>query len=230
MEITFSVEIVVISTVKLSNMLFCCILLHFVMFAFLTFILLTFPFCYDIITSKDGKHMNNLKSIREIYGITQDEIATAINVNRATISNWENSDEKRASNANLEKLSLFYGIGPEYFYEQDLDDDARELLIDNAKRQRELESQNDTHLNKAEEFHQLLSSITFDEAIRDYMMAMKIFLTTLDEGSLEKLQTALIINQKMGKRLETEIDLKAKEQKANESSLSDLLDSFTTKQ
>ena len=63
--------------------------------------------------------MNNLKSIREIYGITQDEIATAINVNRATISNWENSDEKRASNANLEKLSLFYGIGPEYFYEQE---------------------------------------------------------------------------------------------------------------
>lgn len=171
--------------------------------------------------------MNNLKSIREIYGITQDEIATAINVNRATISTWENSEEKRASNANLEKLSLFYGIGPEYFYEQILDDTARGMLIDNARRQRELESQKDTRHNKAEEFHQLLSHISFDEAIRDYMMAMKIFLTTLDEGSLDKLETALKINQKMGKRLETEIELKKKEQVANEESLSDLIDSFT---
>ena len=55
--------------------------------------------------------MNNLKLIREIYGVTQDEISTAINVNRATISTWENSDDKKASNANLEKLSLYYGIG-----------------------------------------------------------------------------------------------------------------------
>lgn len=59
--------------------------------------------------------MNNLKLIREIYGATQDEIATAININRATISTWENSDDKRASNTSLEKLSLFYGIGPDFF-------------------------------------------------------------------------------------------------------------------
>ena len=38
--------------------------------------------------------MNNLRNIREIYGITQDEIAKAINVNRATISNWENQEKK----------------------------------------------------------------------------------------------------------------------------------------
>lgn len=174
--------------------------------------------------------MNNLKLIREIYGVTQDEISTAINVNRATISTWENSDDKRASNANLEKLSLYYGIGPEYFYEQPLDETARGMLIESAKRQKELESKNDSHHNKAEEFHQLLSSISFDEAIQEYMIAMKLFLTTLDEGSLEQLETALIINKKMGKRLETEIEVKKKEQADNEESLSSLLDSLTTKE
>lgn len=174
--------------------------------------------------------MNNLKLIREIYGVTQDEISTAINVNRATISTWENSDDKRASNANLEKLSLYYGIGPEYFYEQPLDETARGMLIESAKRQKELESKNDSHHNKAEEFHQLLSSISFDEAIQEYMIAMKLFLTTLDEGSLEQLETALVINKKMGKRLETEIEVKKKEQADNEESLSNLLDSLTTKE
>ena len=44
---------------------------------------------------------------------SQEEIAKAINVNRATISNWENQEDKKASSASLEKLSLFYGIGPE---------------------------------------------------------------------------------------------------------------------
>ncbi|MBO5337512.1 MAG: helix-turn-helix transcriptional regulator [Lachnospiraceae bacterium] len=174
--------------------------------------------------------MNNLKLIREIYGATQDEIATAINVNRATISIWENNDEKRASNTSLEKLSLFYGIGPEFFYEQPVDDTARQILTNSAKRQKELEAKNDSHRNKAEEFHQLLSTISFDAAIKDYMVAMKIFLTTLDEGSLEKLETALKINQKMGKRLEAEIELKKKEQVDNEESLTDLLDSFTTEE
>lgn len=174
--------------------------------------------------------MNNLKLIREIYGVTQDEISTAINVNRATISTWENSDDKRASNANLEKLSLYYGIGPEYFYEQQLDETAREILIQSSKRQKELESKNGSYHNKAEEFHQLLSNINFDEAIQEYMIAMKLFLTTLDEGSLEQLETALVINKKMGKRLETEIEFKKKEQADNEESLSSLLDSLTTKE
>lgn len=56
---------------------------------------------------------------------------------------------------------------------------------------------------------------------------MKIFLTNLDEGSLEQLETALVINKKMGKRLETEIEFKKKEQADDEESLSGLLDSLT---
>lgn len=84
-------------------------------------------------------HMNNLKNIREIYGITQEEIAKAINVNRATISNWENQEDKKASSASLEKLSLFYGIGPEFFYDEALNDTVREMLVQNSKHQREIE-------------------------------------------------------------------------------------------
>jgi len=54
--------------------------------------------------------MNNLKNIREIYGITQEEIAKAINVNRATISNWENQEDKKASSASLEELVLSFSM------------------------------------------------------------------------------------------------------------------------
>lgn len=41
---------------------------------------------YVIFVLRKDVHMNNLRIIREIYGITQDEIAKAININRATIS------------------------------------------------------------------------------------------------------------------------------------------------
>lgn len=171
--------------------------------------------------------MNNLKTIRELYGITQDEIATAINVNRTTISIWENNEEKKASNSNLERLSLYYGIGPEFFYDKELDETARQIIIENAQNQRTLE-QNKPSRHKVDEFHDMLSKINFDEAIRRYMVSMKIFLATLDEGSLEKLENALIINEKMGARLKMAIDLKKQEKENNEESLSKLLDNFTT--
>ena len=51
--------------------------------------------------------MNNLRNIREIYGITQDEIAKAINVNRATISNWENEKSYPDIHSLLLLSSLF---------------------------------------------------------------------------------------------------------------------------
>ena len=59
--------------------------------------------------------MNNLKEIREIYGATQEVVAAAINVNRVTVANWENGNSV-ASGSNQEKLSIYYGIGPEFFY------------------------------------------------------------------------------------------------------------------
>lgn len=170
--------------------------------------------------------MNNLKTIREIYGITQDEIAKAINVNRATISNWENQEDKKASSSSLEKLSLFYGIAPEFFYEKDLDNTVRELLVQNAKRQKELEQKN--NIAKADDFHDLFSSVSFEEAIKEYMIATKFLLATADNGSLDKLETALKINAKLGVRLESIVNLRRTENNNNEESLSDLLDSLSS--
>lgn len=172
--------------------------------------------------------MNNLKSIREIYGITQDEIAKAINVNRATISNWENQECKKASSSSLEKLSLFYGIGPEYFYDEVLNDTVREMLVRNAKHQKEVEKDSNGEHAKAEDFHKLFSSLTFDKAVQQYMTATKLLLATADEGSLEKLETALKINVKMGARLESIVNIRKNESANNEESLSDLLDSLSS--
>jgi len=171
--------------------------------------------------------MNNLKAIREIYGITQDEIAKAINVNRATISNWENQEDKKASSSSLEKLSLFYGIGPEFFYDEVLNDTIRDMLIQNAKRQREVEKNSNGEHDKAEDFHNLFSSLNFDKAIKKYMMATKLLLATADEGSLDKLETALKINKKMGARLESIVTIRKAEVDNSEESLSDLIESLS---
>lgn len=172
--------------------------------------------------------MNNLKYIREIYGITQDEIAKAINVNRATISAWENQEDKKASNSNLEKLSLFYGIGPEYFYDQPLNDIVREMLINNSQRQKEIERQSNGEHLKTEDFSKIFSSITFDTAVKKYMNSMKLLLATAEEGSLETLETALKINKKMGARLESIIAIRQTELANNEESLLDLFDSLSS--
>ena len=79
--------------------------------------------------------MNNLQIINEIYGITQNEISKATNINCAIISTWENQDEKKASSSSLEKLSLFYGIGSEFFYDEELIDTVNNMLVQNANYQ-----------------------------------------------------------------------------------------------
>lgn len=170
--------------------------------------------------------MNNLRTIREIYGITQDEIAKAINVNRATISNWENQEDKKASNSSLEKLSLFYGIGPEFFYEEELNETVRDMLVQNARRQKQIEKDSNGEHAKTDDVHNLFSSLTFDKAIQQYMASTKLLLATADEGSLERLETALKINKKMGARLESIVDIRKSENANNEETLSDLIESL----
>ena len=80
---------------------------------------------------------NNLKEIRELYGATQEQVATAINVNRVTVANWEIGNSI-ASSSNQEKLSLYYGIGPEYFYKKELNDVARQLISEASAKAREV--------------------------------------------------------------------------------------------
>jgi len=169
--------------------------------------------------------MNNLRKIREIYGITQEEIARAINVNRATISTWEKFDAKRASSSSLEKMSLFYGIGPEYFYEKPLEKNIVEMLVNNARKQKEIEENAKGKRIKSEDFSTLFSTLTFDEALKGYMNSTKLLLAMAEEGTIEKLEIALKIHNKLGIRLESILNIRKEE---NEESLSFLIDSLNS--
>lgn len=174
---------------------------------------------------------NNMKKIREIYGATQEEIAKVAGVNRSTVSQWE-TGSVRASSSKLEKLSIFYGIGPECFYElPDIDDVRKNMLIKSAKREKEVKEASENERNKVDDFAQMLQLLTFNEARARFMIAMKLLLSTADDGKLEDLELAYKINQKMAKRLEAIIDIRREEEKAkkehSEDTLYDLLDIFS---
>ena len=94
--------------------------------------------------------INNLRQIREIYGATQEQVAKAIAVNRVTVANWE-AGNSIASSANREKLSLYYGIGPEYFYEKPLDEDAKKIVKESADAAESGNAEGE-HLSKEEAF------------------------------------------------------------------------------
>ncbi|MBU5334744.1 helix-turn-helix domain-containing protein [Anaerocolumna aminovalerica] len=176
------------------------------------------------------ENYNNMKKIREIYGATQDEIAQVAGVNRSTVSQWE-TGASRATNSKLEKLSIFYGIGPECFYEiPDINDVRRDMLISSAKRDKELKEASEQKRSKAEEFAKMLETVSFNEARSRFMFSMKILLATADHGELDALKMAYDINQKMARRLQAIIKIREEEEKAkkenNEDTLFDLLDSF----
>ncbi len=167
--------------------------------------------------------INNLKRIRELYGATQEQLATAIGVNRVTVANWE-SGNSIVSSSNQEKLSIYYGVGPEYFYEKELDADAYQLISSSAQRARKVTEESDGKRNKEADFHAIFDSITFKDAMDQYMFSMKLLLATADRGELDKLQTALQINKKMGDRLKVVIDLRTQEEASGEPSLFDLIE------
>lgn len=174
---------------------------------------------------------NNVKKIREIYGATQEEIAKVAGVNRSTVSQWETGAIK-ASNSKLEKLSIFYGIGPECFYElPDIDDTRREMLINSAKKEKLVREKTENKRNKVDEFSEMLQSLSFNEARARFMLSMKLLLSTADDGQLKDLELAYEINHKMAKRLDAIIKLRKAEEQAkkehNEDTLYDLLDSFS---
>lgn len=169
---------------------------------------------------------NNLKQIREIYGATQEQIAHALSVNRVTVANWE-SGSTVASNANREKMSIYYGIGPEFFYEQELSEDAKQQILRTAEKERNVVKQSDGHKNKQEDFQRMFRELTFDRIMQDYMISMKMLLAKADDADMDKLRTALTINQKMGKRLESIIKLREEEDGAGDISLLELMEQLT---
>ena len=58
-----------------------------------------------------------------------------------------------------------------------------------------------------------------------YMLSMKLLLAKADDGDLDKLKTAALINKKMGKRLDAIIQLREEELADGEKSLAELLNS-----
>lgn len=174
---------------------------------------------------------NHMKEIRNIYGATQDDIAKVAGVTRSTVSQWE-TGTLRASNTKLEKLSIFYGIGPESFYDlSEIDETRRNLLIETAKKEKEIQARSEQKRSKADELTQLLEGITFREARSRFMFSMKLLLATADIAEFEDLKTAYLITEKMAKRLKAVVDLREEEERAkeenNEQTLYELLDSFT---
>ena len=159
--------------------------------------------------------INNLRQIREIYGATQEQVAKAIAVNRVTVANWE-AGNSIASSANREKLSLYYGIGPEYFYEKPLDEDAKKIVKESADAAESGNAEGE-HLSKEEAFGKLFESLTFSQALSTYTLATKMMMATADQGKLDKLKTAYQINQKIGRRLEMMIQLREEEDEEGES-------------
>lgn len=169
--------------------------------------------------------INNLKQIREIYGATQEQIARALSVNRVTVANWENGSTM-ASSANREKMSMYYGISPDFFYEQELTDQVKQMIRQTAEREQAVVSQSGGKMNKQEDFHTMFETVSFDRVMREYMMSTKLLLAKADDADLETLRTALVINKKMGKRLEAIVKLREEEESNGDVPLADLLNSL----
>lgn len=178
------------------------------------------------------KIKNNFKQVREVYGATQEEISEVVGVSRTTISQWETGSTK-ASSANLEKLSIFYGVGPETFYEiEELNETRRNLIIESAKQAREVEEQSSGEINKVEDFKELFENISFNRTRAQFMFSMKMLLASADDAkTIEDLEIALDITKKMARRLEAIIEIREEEEKAkedhDEATLFDLLDKFS---
>ena len=132
--------------------------------------------------------INNLKQIRELYGVTQEQVSNAINVNRVTVANWEIGNSI-ASNTNQEKLSIYYGVGPEYFYQKELDEEARKLIIASSKKSRDILEKSQGKSVKENVFHEAFENMTFKDALNNYVLSMKMLLASADSGELDKLKT-----------------------------------------
>ena len=119
---------------------------------------------------------------------------------------------------------MYYGIGPEFFYELELSEEAKQQIQRTAERERAVVTQSEGQKNKQEDFQKMFRKLTFDKVMQDYMMTMKMLLAKADEADLDKLRTALTINQKMGKRLQSIINLREEEDRDGDLSLFDLME------
>lgn len=130
--------------------------------------------------------------------------------------------ENKVSQSVLEKISLFFGIGPECFYDMELDEERKQMIVNSSNKAKQIDTTSKT--KKEEHFKELFSNTTFDQAISKYMVAMKMLLALSDEGKVEDLNIVHQINEKMNARLDAII--KVKEQEKGDS-ISELVDKLS---
>lgn len=107
--------------------------------------------------------MNNLSLIRNLYGVTQDEFAKLINLNRGSLSAWENG-KKKMSELSIHKISNFLGISADYIYEKELTPEIKEKIINAGKRYRVCQKKDFYSFN--------LEESTIDVIIQNYLLYM----------------------------------------------------------
>lgn len=151
--------------------------------------------------------MNNLKEIRDLFGYSQEEVAKALEVSRVAVSKWENG-ESRISQSNLEKLSLLFGISPEYVNEKPLDSKAIERIKRTGKNIRERDT--DENGSKHFEIIKELTKIDVRNLIREYFFTTKLLLVKAEELSDNQLDDLVEVNKKLGNRLQKIQELRKK--------------------
>lgn len=173
--------------------------------------------------------MNNLKQIRELFGYSQEEVAHPMEVSRATVSKWENG-ELKVSRANLEKLSLLFCIGPEFFFEKALTPEAIERITSAGKRIREHDKKDSDGI-KYHDVIKELNQIDSRDLIRDYFLTTKLLLIKAEELENSQLDDLVNVNEKLGVRLQKiqEIRKKSKNQDDSNDFLNELIEKYDSK-
>jgi len=146
--------------------------------------------------------MNNLKEIRELFGATQEDFAKLLQVSRVTISKIENDPDYKMSDAQKEKASLFYYIGPEYFYDKKLSNVAKEAIIKAGKKIKEHDNISHQDVVRG------LLDISTSQAMHNYMLSVKILLAKSEDLTIEQLEDIVEVNNKLGIRLKTLLEAK----------------------
>ncbi len=157
--------------------------------------------------------MNNLKIIRKLYGATQDEVALSIGVSRVTIAKWE-GEFSSPTDAHLKKMAVFYGIDAPYFFELPIDDETRRTLKENGQTAREERRRDGRKRRDIDDLAVLMAPVTFDDAMGQYQLALKLLTAHAVEGTIGDLRTICELHDRMGNVLHNMLEQRLAEEDA----------------
>ena len=149
-------------------------------------------------------NVNNLKLLRNLYGITQQQFALMLKMNRASICDWENS-QKRMSEASLYKVSAFFDIDPEYIYEKELTQDIKNKVVKAGKRQ---------HYNK--------ETMETTDVISLFIAAVSNLLSKIESIEVKQLEILYMIIKVIERKMVNVLE--SRDERESERALFELLD------